>query len=356
MSSALDRSLDDILAERRQEKKRDPPRGDRGDRGGANRRRDRSDNPRDGVRKSFRDDTPRGIDSEWVHDKFEDYGNRRSGSRYRRSPDTSSSELRGTKLRVDNLHYELTQDDLEGLFSRIGPLVTLELKYDRAGRSEGTAFVTYESHRDALQAIKEFDGANAAGQPIRLTLLPSGPSGRRGNPFDTAIPPSSRPLAERITVPGQQQGRDRDRSLSPGRGGRHRDDLSDEEARRRGVDRYRPRGGGGGRGGNSDGRLSRSRSPLPGGGRRRGEGGGGRRSGPRRDGAGGGRGRGGGGGGNARPKKTQEELDAEMEDYFASMSGGGASGDANAAAPAAAASGGAAAAQGGGDEDVDMIE
>lgn len=27
--------------------------------------------------------------SEWVHDKFEDYGNRRSGSRYRRSPDTS---------------------------------------------------------------------------------------------------------------------------------------------------------------------------------------------------------------------------------------------------------------------------
>lgn len=35
--------------------------------------------------------------------------------------------------------------------------------YDRAGRSEGVAFVTYESHQDAKNAIREFDGANAAG-------------------------------------------------------------------------------------------------------------------------------------------------------------------------------------------------
>jgi len=40
----------------------------------------------------------------------------------------------------------------------------LEMKYDRAGRSEGTAFVTYESHADAKEAIKEYNGANAAGK------------------------------------------------------------------------------------------------------------------------------------------------------------------------------------------------
>ncbi|KAJ4296008.1 hypothetical protein N0V88_004710 [Collariella sp. IMI 366227] len=161
------------------------------------------------------------------------------------------SDTRGAKLRVDNIHYELTQEDLEGLFSRIGPLVKLDMKYDRAGRSEGTAFVTYESARDAAQAIREFDGANAAGQPIRISLLPSQPSGSgsgRRNPFDSAVVPG-RPLAERITVPEGRGGRDR--SLSPRRG-------EDEEAARRGVDRQ---------------------------------------------------------------KKTQEELDAEMEDYFA---GGGA--------------------------------
>lgn len=89
------------------------------------------------------------------------------------------SDSRGTKIRVDNIHYELTQDDLEvsisdrsegdvsnraqGLFAKIGRVLKLEIKYDRAGRSEGTAFVTYESHAHAKEAIQEFDGANAAG-------------------------------------------------------------------------------------------------------------------------------------------------------------------------------------------------
>jgi THO complex subunit 4 len=152
-----------------------------------------------------------------------------------------------------------------------------------------------------------------------MTLLPSGP---RRNPFDTAVVPG-RPLAERITVPGR-----RSRSLSPRR------DL-DDEAARKGIDRYRP----GGRG-------SRSRSPLPN--RRREDG---RRPGARREG-GGRRGRGGGAGGggggervergerparDGRLKKTQEELDAEMEDYFngggAEPSGSGANNGAAASAP-----------------------
>ncbi|AEO66034.1 uncharacterized protein THITE_2113792 [Thermothielavioides terrestris NRRL 8126] len=290
MDRVLDRSLDEILAERKQ--------NNRSSRGG--RRRDRSDYPRDGVRKPFRDDAPRDLDSEWVHDKFEDYGRRSAPRRRRHSPEPSS-DSRGAKLRVDNIHYELTQEDLEGLFSRIGPLIKLEMKYDRAGRSEGTAFVTYESHRDAAEAIKEFDGANAAGQPIRLTLLPTGP---RRNPFDTAVLPG-RPLAERITLPA-----DRARSLSPRR-------ESDEEAARRGVDRYRPHDGGNGR---------RSRSPVAGGGGSRRRDGGGRRPGARREGGGAGRRgeRGGAGekvGRDGRPKKTQEELDAEMEDYFAGSAG-----------------------------------
>ncbi|KAK4145488.1 uncharacterized protein C8A04DRAFT_35757 [Dichotomopilus funicola] len=351
----LDRSLDDILGDRKQNNSRGP-------RGGGNgRRRDnRSDYPRDGGRKSFRDDAPRNLDSEWVHDRYEDYGSRRSSHR-RRSPEPAS-DTRASKLRVDNIHYELTQDDLEGLFSRIGPLISLEIKYDRAGRSEGTAFVTYEHPRDATQAIREFDGANAAGQPIRLTLLPSGPSrraGDRSNPFDSGSTGVSagagRPLAERITVPGQG----RSRSLSPRRGDRE----SDEEAARRGVDRYRPRGGGGG-GGRESGRLSRSRSPYAGGGGgRRRDNGGRRQGGGRRDGGGGGGGggrgrgeRGGGGGergergGGARPKKTQEELDAEMEDYFAGGSKQAGAGEGEAAAAVAQAP------QQDLGEDIDMIQ
>ncbi|KAK1754939.1 hypothetical protein QBC47DRAFT_204578 [Echria macrotheca] len=312
MDNALDRSLDEILAERKQNG------GGRGNRGGnRGQRRERQDYPRDGVRKSFRDDAPRNLDSEWVHDRFEENGGRRSaptGGRRRRSPEPSS-DSRGTKIRVDNIHYELTEEDLEGLFENIGPVIKLEMKYDRAGRSEGTAFVTYESHADAKEAIKEYNGANAAGQPIRLTLMPSGP---RRNAFDSAVAPG-RPLAERITVPAG-----RSRSMSPRRN-------SDDEAARRGVDRYRP-----------GGQASRSRSPLP---NRRREGG--RRPGARRDGGGrrGGRDEGekGGRGGRpaARPRKTQEELDAEMENYF-----GGNSGSANGTA--------AAAASGPAEDDIDM--
>jgi THO complex subunit 4 len=197
------------------------------------------------------------------------------------------------------------------------------MKYDRAGRSEGTAFVTYESDRDAKEAIIEYNNANAAGQPIRLTLMPSGP---RRNPLENATPPV-RSLAERITVPSG-----RSRSLSPRR--------NDGDGGRKGVDRYRP-----------GGHSSRSRSPLP---NRRREAG--RRPGVRREQPGGGR-RGGGdrqekgerGGRDGRPKKTQEELDAEMEDYFNSGNG-----QATDSAPAINSNGiGASEPQG---EDIDMIE
>lgn len=59
----------------------------------------------------------------------------------------------------------------QGLFEKIGPIVKLEMKYDRAGRSEGTAFVTYESHNDAKEAIQEYDGANAAGMLNRADVM-----------------------------------------------------------------------------------------------------------------------------------------------------------------------------------------
>jgi len=270
---------------------------------------------------SYRDE-PRNLDSEWVHDRYDD-NNQRRGRAPRRARDASpEQDAKGTKLRVDNIHYDLTEDDLDELFRRIGPVTKLQLRYDRAGRSVGTAFVTYELKEDALDAIKQFDGANANGQPIRLTLL------RSRNPFDNAVMPG-RPLSERITAPG-----DRTRSYSP------QSKYTQEEAARKGIDRYIPGQGG------------RSRTPPPP--RRRG--GGGRRPGARRERGDQDGGRGGGAGGRANPraKKTQEELDAEMEDYFGG--GGapeGASGDAAAPAAAGAENGQSAPVA---TDDIDMIE
>ncbi|KAF4594809.1 THO complex subunit 4A [Ophiocordyceps camponoti-floridani] len=298
MADKMDRGLDDIIADSRIT----GPRNRRGRHDG--RRNERQDYPRDGVRKSARNDG-RSIDSEWVHDRFHERAPR-GGPLPRRRRDSPPSK--GAKIRVENIHYDLGEDDLEELFARIGPVARLQLRYDRAGRSEGTAIVTYELKEDAQEAIRQFDGANANGQPIQLTLLSGGPS---RNAFDTAVMPG-RPLAERITVPTA-----RSRSFSP-----RRRRFDEEDATRKGIDRYIP---------DED---SRPRSPM---GQRRG----GRRPGARREDQSSGRGGRDNGRSNPRLKKTQEELDAEMEDYF-----GGSSASAP-TAPSKVVNG---------NDDIDMIE
>lgn len=199
---------------------------------------------------------------------------------------------------------------LQELFSRIGPISKVQLLYDRHDRSEGVAFVTYEDVRDAKDAIADFNGANAHGQPIRLSLLPSARPAR--NPFDTAERPA-RSLFDRIESNGR-----RGRSASPDRererGPRTRDTRRPAPEN---IDRYVP----GEDSGRDDNRRGPRRSPTRRGrgerGGRRGDRGGdrdSRRPGERRreprtdeDGrpiVGG------------RPRKTAEELDDEMNDYW----------------------------------------
>ena len=211
-------------------------------------------------------------------------------------------------------------------------------------RSEGTAFVTFTDPRDAKDAIAEFNGCNANGQPIKLTILPTAPAAAvpKGNLFDRVERPT-RSLFDRIEGGPDSRddsrenlGRRRRRSESP----RRRPPPPPEN-----VDRYVPRG-------------PRSRSPI----RRRGtprESG--RRPGQRREdsGRGGRRGRGDEEGRQmvgGRPRKTAEELDAEMADYWGSKpseaqtTNGAAPTQNGTAAPAPAAAAAPA------DDDIDMIE
>ncbi|KAE8354827.1 hypothetical protein BDV28DRAFT_70056 [Aspergillus coremiiformis] len=316
----MDRSLDEIIAERPQNRGRRPPQGRR----------------RDGVKKSYREERP-DLDLDWVHDKYEDDRDTRPsraprrprGDRYSPSPDHAPT---GAKLRIENLHYDITENDLEDLFTRIGPISNLSLVYDRAGRSEGVAFVTYARVSDARTAISEFDGANAKGQPIRVTLVSTAGGRRDRNPFDNVERPKGS-LFDRVERP-----RDRNsRSLSPGSG----NEGADDGARRR-----RGRRGGGGRYRRSDvskpppdhidryvpGQRSPARRPANG-----------RRSGETRRAP------------NARPKKTQEELDQEMDDYWGTANPGAGTADREAVpnepqqiAPVTTTTAG--------DDDVDMIE
>lgn len=202
----------------------------------------------------------------------------------------------------------------------------VRLTYDRAGRSDGTAFVTYDLIADARTAVREFDGANAKGQPIRLTILPLPPrTARRDNPFDRVENPKS--IFDRVEAPS---GRGRRRSESP------TDDYD------RDYSRNSSRRGPGG--GPKERRSDTTRPPpenidryVPGqngrGGRRPGE----RRERPPRDPAAPRSG--------ARPKKTAEELDAEMDDYWGSNQANPENNGGDAGANAA-----------GAQDDIDMIE
>jgi THO complex subunit 4 len=223
------------------------------------------------------------------------------------------------------------------LFGRIGPVRTVNLIYDRQDRSTGVAYVVYPDARDARAAIEQFDGANANGQPITLALVPP--------------PRSARSLFERV------DGAERRRRAAAATTDDDEDEYEDEYSgvpRRSNVrgpppeniDRYVP-GMDDTDGDGPPARGGRGRRGTAGGGGGRASGGGGRRGSPRRENSGGARRPGqrhGGGGGrreerdadghpivHGRPRKTAEELDAEMADYW----GGAAPAEQNGAAGAA---------------------
>ncbi|KAG4304802.1 hypothetical protein PORY_001855 [Pneumocystis oryctolagi] len=113
----------------------------------------------------------------WTHDLYEGSVNKSSGRVSKQTYRPVSKVLNAKyqraisyRVKIENLHYELTEDDLNGLFKRIGPVTKLKIKYDRSGRSTGIAYVNFEKIEDARNAISQFNGANAAGQPITLTL------------------------------------------------------------------------------------------------------------------------------------------------------------------------------------------
>ena len=208
------------------------------------------------------------------------------------------------------------------LFGRIGPVSNVELLYDRQDRSRGIAYVSMPDTRDARDALRDYDGANANGQPIRVSMVASAPANKPRNPFDNAERPS-RSLFDRV----EKRSRSESPQTRPRRSDRDRADN---------IDRYVP--------GERSG--SQRRSPLPG---RRGGGDGGRRGSrrpgerqrrPQTDGEGHKMVQG-------RPRKTAEELDAEMADYFNGGGGKEEAGSAQAPAPAAVATT---------DADIDMIE
>lgn len=90
---------------------------------------------------------------------------------------------------VGNLSYEVTEDDLKGVFAEYGKVSRVQLPTDReTGRLRGFAFVEMGTEAEETTAIEALDGAEWMGRDLKVNKAkpreerrPSGGGGWGGN-------------------------------------------------------------------------------------------------------------------------------------------------------------------------------
>jgi len=110
------------------------------------------------------------------------------------------------RILVSNLHHEVTRDDLVELFGRVATVCDVKMHYDRAGRSNGSANVSFARRRDALVAADRFHHVPLDGYPMQIEVVsvpPRSPSGYAAErvrspresprPYARAYPPRPAP-------------------------------------------------------------------------------------------------------------------------------------------------------------------
>lgn len=70
---------------------------------------------------------------------------------------------------VGNLSYEVTQEDLSGIFAEYGTVKRVQVPTDReTGRPRGFAFVEMGSEAEETAAIEALDGAEWMGRDLKV--------------------------------------------------------------------------------------------------------------------------------------------------------------------------------------------
>lgn len=128
---------------------------------------------------------------------------------------TKVQRLSGGKpyIKISNLSYEISTDDLKSLLETIGPVSFVDIEYDQNNRSSGIAYAGYVDYEvDNKKAVDEFDGRKAVGQVIDVEEV---------KPLNILAKPRSehRPRAD-VYVPGGVNKNQSNRSERPLRGER----------------------------------------------------------------------------------------------------------------------------------------
>ncbi|GME25034.1 rna splicing factor [Neofusicoccum parvum] len=131
-------------------------------------------------------------------------------NRQARTGDGNTSNNNGVpfhRLYVGNIHFSITESDLQNVFEPFGELEFVQLQKEEGGRSRGYGFVQFRDPAQAKEALEKMNGFDLAGRPIRVGL---------GN--DKFTPESTANLLQRFNGQGQPSFQGSAFSGSGGRG------------------------------------------------------------------------------------------------------------------------------------------
>ncbi|XP_033748970.1 serine/arginine-rich splicing factor 2-like isoform X1 [Pecten maximus] len=135
-------------------------------------------------------------------------------------------------LKVDNLTYRTTPEDLRRAFEKYGDVGDVYIPRDRFTReSRGFAFVRYYDKRDAEDALDSMDGAIMDGRELRVQMA------RYGRPNESHR--SRAPPRRSYGYGRSRRSRSRSRSRSRGRRSRSRSRRRRSRSRSRSHSRSR---------------------------------------------------------------------------------------------------------------------
>ncbi|KAI9818624.1 MAG: hypothetical protein M1832_004397 [Thelocarpon impressellum] len=121
---------------------------------------------------------------------------------------TNPNQVPFHRLYVGNIHFSITERDLQNVFEPFGELEFVQLQKEEQGRSRGYGFVQFRDPNQAREALEKMNGFDLAGRPIRVGL---------GN--DKFTPESTANLLQRFQGQGGDQ-RNFQGSAFSGHGGR----------------------------------------------------------------------------------------------------------------------------------------
>ncbi|KAF2807196.1 uncharacterized protein BDZ99DRAFT_478708 [Mytilinidion resinicola] len=261
--------------------------------------------------------TPDQLDkAEWVHDRWqgdEDDRPYRKNDRQAFKPLDSYNQARGPKITpgvqvtIRGFPHDVSESEVRDLAEQFGDALEVKLIFDRTDRSTGIAHITYKDEDTARAAVRDIHGAKAYGKPVTASITARNSTQKRSL-FERIENPivnnrdTSRGRINNRTERGQAKGpRNDSRRDSSNRGYNSSRRSSDDKGTKGGrgrpaMDRYVP-----------PHRESGVLGPRAGGNRVERK--------PATQGRRGGR--------AERPKLTQEQLDKEMDAYFASKDAAG---------------------------------